>query len=102
MSLGSFTADDLFQWLIDREDFLLLDVRNDVDFSRFQVEGPYPFEMINVPHAGQFVRINGRRYEVLGVHKNESGIQLQLTERRTTMGTLRHAPCCHLCYLKND
>ena len=50
MTLGKFTADDLFRWLTRREDFLLLDVRNDVEFRRFQVEGPHPFEMINVPY----------------------------------------------------
>ncbi|MGD8241814.1 MAG: MBL fold metallo-hydrolase [Desulfobacterales bacterium] len=50
MTLGSFTADDLFDWLTQREDILLLDVRNDVEFSRFQVEGPYPFDMVNVPY----------------------------------------------------
>ena len=50
MTLGSFTAHDLFDWLTRREDFLLLDVRNDVEFNRFQVEGPYPFDMVNVPY----------------------------------------------------
>ena len=50
MALGSFTADDLFEWLTGRDDFLLLDVRNDVEFARFQVEGPYPFDMLNVPY----------------------------------------------------
>ncbi len=29
---------------------MLLDVRNDVEFGRFKVEGPHPFEMINVPY----------------------------------------------------
>ena len=50
MEVQSFTAQDLFQWLIDKEDFLLLDVRNDVEFERFKVEGPYPIDMINVPY----------------------------------------------------
>ena len=50
MTLGSFTAGDLFEWLTNREDFLLLDVRNDVEFGRFKVEGPYPIDMINVPY----------------------------------------------------
>jgi len=50
MEVGSYTADELFQWLIDRETFLLLDVRNDVEFGRFRVEGPYPIDMINVPY----------------------------------------------------
>ena len=50
MEVKTFTADDLFQWLIANEDFLLLDVRNDVEFGRFKVEGPYPIDMVNVPY----------------------------------------------------
>ena len=50
MALVSFTAEDLFDWLIRRDNFLLLDVRNDVEFGRFKVEGPYPFGMVNVPY----------------------------------------------------
>jgi glyoxylase-like metal-dependent hydrolase (beta-lactamase superfamily II)/rhodanese-related sulfurtransferase len=50
MSIQSFTAQDLFNWLISKEDFLLLDVRNEEEFGRFKVEGPYPFDMINVPY----------------------------------------------------
>ncbi len=50
MSVKSFTAQDLFEWLVSKETFLLLDVRNEEEFGRFKVEGPYPFEMINVPY----------------------------------------------------
>jgi glyoxylase-like metal-dependent hydrolase (beta-lactamase superfamily II) len=50
MALKSFTAAELFEWLTTGEDFLLLDVRNEVEFERFKVEGPFPFEMINVPY----------------------------------------------------
>jgi glyoxylase-like metal-dependent hydrolase (beta-lactamase superfamily II)/rhodanese-related sulfurtransferase len=50
MEVKTFTADDLFQWLIANEEFLLLDVRNDVEFGRFKVEGPYPIDMVNVPY----------------------------------------------------
>jgi rhodanese-related sulfurtransferase len=50
MELQSYTAKDLFIWLTDKESFLLLDVRNDVEFDRFKVEGPHPIEMINVPY----------------------------------------------------
>jgi len=50
MALKPYDADELFQWLTDREDFRLLDVRNDVEFGRFKVEGPYPIDMINVPY----------------------------------------------------
>jgi glyoxylase-like metal-dependent hydrolase (beta-lactamase superfamily II) len=50
MTLFDYTAQRLFDWLIDRGDFLLLDVRNEVEFSRFKVEGPHAFNMINVPY----------------------------------------------------
>ncbi|MBU0947049.1 MAG: MBL fold metallo-hydrolase [Proteobacteria bacterium] len=50
MTLSSYEAKDLFQWLTNKEDILVLDVRNNKDFSRFQVESPYPFDMINVSY----------------------------------------------------
>ncbi|MDJ0782958.1 MAG: MBL fold metallo-hydrolase [Desulfosarcinaceae bacterium] len=50
MTLGSFTAAEMFTWLVNQEDFLLLDVRNDEEFGRFKVEGPHPIEMLNVPY----------------------------------------------------
>ena len=50
MEVQSFTAHDLFTWLTHKDDFLLLDVRNDVEFGRFKVEGPYPIDMVNVPY----------------------------------------------------
>jgi len=50
MEVQSFTAHDLFTWLTRKDDFLLLDVRNDVEFGRFKVEGPYPIDMVNVPY----------------------------------------------------
>ena len=50
MAIFSYQANDLFDWLTAREDIVVLDVRNDKDFGRFQVESPYPFEMINVSY----------------------------------------------------
>lgn len=50
MTLFSYPAKDLFQWLTSKEDIVVLDVRNDKDFSRFKVESPYPFEMMNVSY----------------------------------------------------
>ncbi len=49
-SLESYSANDLFEFLTNREEMLILDVRNEEDFERFNVEGPYPFEMANVPY----------------------------------------------------
>ncbi len=50
MTITGYEAKDLFSWLENREDFLLLDVRSAKDFERFKVEGPYPFDMINVSY----------------------------------------------------
>jgi glyoxylase-like metal-dependent hydrolase (beta-lactamase superfamily II)/rhodanese-related sulfurtransferase len=50
MTLQAYSAQDLFDRLTGRDDFLLLDVRNDVEFGRFKVEGPYPIDMLNVPY----------------------------------------------------
>lgn len=50
MTLASYEAKDLFKWLTDKEDILVLDVRNDKDFNRFAVESPYPFEMTNISY----------------------------------------------------
>ena len=49
-SLKSYSANDLFEFLSNREEMFILDVRNEEDFERFNVEGPYPFEMANVPY----------------------------------------------------
>jgi len=50
MSIFSYQARELFDWLINREDIVVVDVRNAKDFKRFQIESPYPFEMINVSY----------------------------------------------------
>ncbi|BDD87578.1 MBL fold metallo-hydrolase [Desulfofustis limnaeus] len=50
MALFSYQASDLFQWIAGKSDFVLLDVRNKVDFERFKVEGPYPFTMMNISY----------------------------------------------------
>ena len=49
-SLKSYSANDLFEYLSKKEDMLVLDVRNEEDFERFNVEGPFSFEMANVPY----------------------------------------------------
>ena len=50
MAVNPYTAEDLFKSLTQKEDFLLLDVRNEEEFGRFKVEGPYPINMVNVPY----------------------------------------------------
>lgn len=50
MSIFKYPAKDLYSWLTSKQNFLLLDVRNSIDFSRFQIESPFPFEMLNVSY----------------------------------------------------
>lgn len=50
MSLQSYSANDLFDYLIRQDEMIILDVRNEEDFSRFSVEGPFSFDMVNVPY----------------------------------------------------
>lgn len=50
MAIFSYQANELFDWLTAREDIVVLDVRNKKDFGRFQVESPYPFEMVNISY----------------------------------------------------
>ena len=50
MAIFSYQAIDLFNWLVDREDIVVLDVRNEKDFNRFHIESPYPFELHNISY----------------------------------------------------
>lgn len=45
-----YTARELYDWLIAKEDIVVVDVRNHDDFARFKVEGPYPFALLNIPY----------------------------------------------------
>jgi len=50
MSLFTYSALELYTWLTEEADMVVLDVRNKVDFGRFQVESPVPFTMLNVSY----------------------------------------------------
>ncbi|MBV5318783.1 MAG: MBL fold metallo-hydrolase [Desulfobulbaceae bacterium] len=50
MALFTYEAKELFQWLTDRTEMVVVDVRNDKDFGRFHVEGPFPFSLLNVSY----------------------------------------------------
>lgn len=50
MAIFKYEAKQLFQWLTEKQNILVLDVRNDKDFSRFQVESPYHFDMMNISY----------------------------------------------------
>ncbi|MGE5258909.1 MAG: MBL fold metallo-hydrolase [Hyphomicrobiales bacterium] len=52
MPVNSYVAEDLFGWVNEAgAKFVLLDVRNNEEFSRFKVEGPQRPQMINVPYV---------------------------------------------------
>jgi glyoxylase-like metal-dependent hydrolase (beta-lactamase superfamily II)/rhodanese-related sulfurtransferase len=72
MEVKPFSAQELFQWLVSKEDFLLLDVRNDEEFGRFKVEGPYPIDMRNVPYM-EFIE-----HEEASVAKVPKGKKLRI------------------------
>ncbi|MFT5698829.1 MAG: glyoxylase-like metal-dependent hydrolase (beta-lactamase superfamily II) [Desulforhopalus sp.] len=50
MSVFTYSAHELFTWLTDKEDIIVLDVRNKVDFGRFKVESPYSFNLLNISY----------------------------------------------------
>ncbi len=45
-----YTADELFHWLCAKPDFVLLDVRNEKEFTNWYVEGPHLCPYINIPY----------------------------------------------------
>ena len=50
MSIFVYQADELYRWVLEKDDFLLLDVRNAQDFSRFKVEGPFSINTQNISY----------------------------------------------------
>ncbi len=50
MSIFKFTAAELYSSLTTRQEMVVLDVRNKIDFARFKVESPYPFIMQNISY----------------------------------------------------
>lgn len=45
-----YSAEELFNWISDKPDFVLLDVRNEKEFSNWFVEGSALFPYINIPY----------------------------------------------------
>ena len=50
MAIFKYEAAELYDWVTNNDEFLLLDVRNKVDFGRFKVEGPHPIRMDNISY----------------------------------------------------
>ena len=45
-----YSAAQLYHWLCDKPDFVLLDVRNEKEFANWSVEGPESCPYINIPY----------------------------------------------------
>ncbi|MCP4623887.1 MAG: MBL fold metallo-hydrolase [bacterium] len=72
MELQSYRAEELFEWVTKEEhDFTLLDVRNNEEFGRFKVEGPYLSKMINVSYI-EFIEMEEESVAKVEVPKDES------------------------------
>lgn len=72
MELQSYRAEELFEWVTEEgHDFTLLDVRNNEEFGRFKVEGPYLSKMINVPYI-EFIELEEESVAKVEVPKDES------------------------------
>ena len=50
MSLFTYTAAELYSWVTGKEDIVVIDVRNTIDFAKFHIESPFPVEMHNIPY----------------------------------------------------
>lgn len=54
-----YAANELFDWISNRPDFVLLDVRNEKDFANWSVEGPAFFPYINIPYFNFMEDVQG-------------------------------------------
>ena len=54
-----YTANQLFDWINKGPDFVLLDVRNEKDFTNWSVEGPRFFPYLNIPYFNFMEDVQG-------------------------------------------
>ena len=72
MEVQSYRAEDLFEWVTkEGHNFNLLDVRNNEEFERFKVEGPYLSKMINIPYI-EFIEKEDESVARVQIPKEES------------------------------
>lgn len=50
MAVFTYEAGELYSWLTEKQDIVVVDVRNAKEFAKFKVEGPYPFTLLNIPY----------------------------------------------------
>jgi glyoxylase-like metal-dependent hydrolase (beta-lactamase superfamily II)/rhodanese-related sulfurtransferase len=71
MEIQAYRAEELFDWVTQEgHDFTLLDVRNNEEFGRFKVEGPYLSRMINIPYM-EFIELEAESIAKVKVPKDE-------------------------------
>jgi glyoxylase-like metal-dependent hydrolase (beta-lactamase superfamily II)/rhodanese-related sulfurtransferase len=72
MEVKSYRAEDLFEWVTkEGHNFTLFDVRNNEEFERFKVEGPYLSKMINIPYI-EFIEKEDESVAKVQIPKEES------------------------------
>ena len=72
MEVESYRAEDLFEWVTkEGHNFTLFDVRNNEEFERFKVEGPYLSKMINIPYI-EFIEKEDESVARVQIPKEES------------------------------
>jgi glyoxylase-like metal-dependent hydrolase (beta-lactamase superfamily II)/rhodanese-related sulfurtransferase len=72
MEVKSYRAEDLFEWVTKKgHNFTLLDVRNNEEFERFKVEGPYLSQMSNIPYI-EFIEKEDESVAKVQIPKEES------------------------------
>jgi glyoxylase-like metal-dependent hydrolase (beta-lactamase superfamily II)/rhodanese-related sulfurtransferase len=72
MEVKSYLAEDLFEWVTkEGHNFTLFDVRNNEEFERFKVEGPYLSKMINIPYI-EFIEKEDESVAKVQIPKEES------------------------------
>ncbi|HIJ79007.1 MAG: MBL fold metallo-hydrolase [Desulfobulbaceae bacterium] len=54
-----YNANELFDWICQKADFVLLDVRNEKEFGNWSVEGPTFFPYINIPYFNFMEDVQG-------------------------------------------
>ncbi len=64
-----YKAEELFDWLLNKPDFVLLDVRNEKDFRNFYVEAPSIFPYINIPYYEFIEDVSGSVAKIPAGHK---------------------------------
>lgn len=64
-----YNANELFGWICQKTDIVLLDVRNEKEFGNWSVEGPTFFPYINIPYFNFMEDVQGSISQIPANHK---------------------------------